>query len=118
MEPNGELITNNSRRQDQFSIQSIIGSYLFYRYLAIRDNNGEFAAISKTIEALDGYDEAILDRSLPSFMDEPLLQKPLPSPVLVPVNYEKVFPEFLPAVCKKVCVPVLQKCDTILHSTI
>jgi hypothetical protein len=93
MEPNGELITNNSRRQDQFSIQSIIGSYLFYRYLAIRDNNGEFADISKTIEALDGFDEAILDRSLPIFMDEPLLQKPLPSPVLLPVNYEKVFPD-------------------------
>lgn len=93
MEPNGELITNNSRRQDQFSIQSIMGSYLFYRYLAIRDNNWEFASISKTIEALDGFAESILDRSLPKFMDEPLLQKYLPTPVLIPVNYEKVFPE-------------------------
>lgn len=92
MEPNGELITNNSRRQDQFSIQSIMGSYLFYRYLAIHDNNGEFASISKTIEALDGFAESILDRSLPHFMDEPLLQKYLPSPILLPVNYEKVFP--------------------------
>jgi hypothetical protein len=92
MEPNGEVITNNSRRQDQFSIQSIIGSYLFYRYLAIRDNNGEFASVSKTIEALDGFKEAVIDRSLPRFIDEPLLQKPLPAPVLVPVNYEKVFP--------------------------
>lgn len=93
MEPNGEVITNNSRRQDQFSVQSIIGSYLFYRYLAIRDNNGEFASIAKTIETLKGFDQEIISRSLPRFMDEPLLQKPLPDPVLVPVNYEKVFPD-------------------------
>jgi hypothetical protein len=93
MEPNGEVITNNSRRQDQFSIQSIMGSYLFYRYLAIHDNNGEFASVARTIEALDGFDQAILDRSLPGFMDEPLLQRRLPSAAPVPVTYEKVFPE-------------------------
>lgn len=91
MEPNGEVITNNSRRQDQFSVQSIVESYLFYRYLAIRDNNGRFASISKTIEALDGFEKTIIDRALPSFMDEPLLQKHLPEPVLMPVDYEKVF---------------------------
>lgn len=91
MEPNGEVITNNSRRQDQFSIQSIMESYLFYRYLAIHDNDGKMASVAKTIEALDGFEEAIIDRSLPSFMHEPLLQKYLPEPVLMPVDYEKVY---------------------------
>ncbi len=78
MEPNGDLITNNSRRQDQFSIQSIVGSYLFYRFMAIHDNNSEFAAVAKFIEGLKGFEESIINQSLINFMEEPLLLKELP----------------------------------------
>lgn len=92
MEPNGEVITNNSRRQDQFSIQSIMGSYLFYRYMAIHDNSSEFSSISKTIEGLNDFEQNIVSNSLASFMVEPLLQKELPLDTPMPVNYEKVFP--------------------------
>jgi hypothetical protein len=92
MEPNGDLITNNSRRQDQFSTQRIVGSYLFYRYFAIHDNDSEFAAVTRFIEGLDGFEESILSRSLVSFMENPLLQEALPEPSVLPVYYEKVFP--------------------------
>jgi hypothetical protein len=91
MEPNGDLITNNSRRQDQFSTQRIVGSYLFYRYLAIHDNDSDFAAIARLIEGMDGFDETIISHSLVSFLENPLLQKELPEPSILPVNYEKVF---------------------------
>ena len=91
MEPNGDLITNNSRRQDQFSSQRIVWSYLFYRYLAIHDNDKDFAAIARLIEGMDDFGESIISRSLVSFLENPLLQKALPEPSVLPVNYEKVF---------------------------
>ncbi len=93
MEPNGDLITNNSRRQDQFSIQSIVGSYLFYRFMAIHDNNSEFAAVAKFIEGLKGFEESIINQSLINFMEEPLLLKELPPAAALPVNYVKIFPD-------------------------
>ena len=36
MEPNGDLVTNDSRRQDQYASKGIIPFYLHYRYMAIK----------------------------------------------------------------------------------
>lgn len=91
MEPNGDLVTTDSRRQDQFSSKSIISYYLSYRYLAIQDSNKEFAAIAKLIEGLKGFEESIMKHSLVDFMDVPLLRKNPPVPDPPPVNYEKFF---------------------------
>lgn len=91
MEPNGDLVTVDSRRQDQFSSKNIIDYYHHYRFLAIKDKNQEFAAITRFIENLEGFQELILDHSLFYFMEEPLLQQELPTIDPPPVNYEKLF---------------------------
>jgi hypothetical protein len=91
MEPNGDLVTTDSRRQDQYIGKRILSYYIHYRYIAIRDSNNKFAGIARTIENMDGFDKDVLDRSLFHFMENPLLQKALPSAVTPPVHYEKLF---------------------------
>lgn len=99
MEPNGDLVANDSRRQDQYSwirpdpntSLSILTYYLLYRHLAIRDNNNSFAAIARMMEQMQGFEERVLNRDLIYFLEEPLLQKELPNPATLPVNYEKLF---------------------------
>lgn len=91
MEPDGDLVTNDSRRQDQYLPTNILNYYLDYRYLAIRDNNGEFAAIAQFIEGIKDFDEKISADLLPFCLDEPLYLKPTPAPKNPPVNFEKFF---------------------------
>jgi hypothetical protein len=91
MEPNGDMVTTDSRRQDQYIGKRIISYYPFYRYLAIRDNNGKFAAIAKQIESFEGFEEGILNDLLFHFLENPLLQNEMPAAVTPPVSYEKLF---------------------------
>ncbi len=89
MEPDGELVTTDARRQDQYSSISILAYYKHYRYLAIKDKNSMFAAITELIENFDGFEEQVLSHSLVDFLEVPLLQKDLPARTSLPVNYEK-----------------------------
>lgn len=91
MEPDGELVTVDSRRQDQFMSRSIVVQYLHYRYLAIHDNNREFAAITRLMEQFEGFQEEVLDQALYWFLENPVLQKALPSGELPPDDFEKFF---------------------------
>jgi hypothetical protein len=91
MEPNGDLVTADSRRQDQYAGKNIVSYYLLYRYLANRDNNGKFSAIAKLIEGYNGFEEEVLNNSLFYFLENPLLQNELPAGTPPPVNYEKLF---------------------------
>lgn len=91
MDPDGELVTTNSRRQDQYGKKNIVSFYLHYRYMAIHDNQLMFAAVCKFIETLKGFEYEILRRGLFYFLEDPLLQKELPAPVQPPTDYEKVF---------------------------
>jgi len=91
MEPNGDLVTNDSRRQDQYLPTNILNYYLDYRYLAIKDNNAEFSAIAQFIEGVKGFDEKIIIDVLPFCLDEPLYLKPTPTPKKPPVSFEKFF---------------------------
>lgn len=91
LEPNGDLVTTDSRRQDQFSSKSVLDFYHHYRYLAIRDNNAEFAAVTKFVETVHGFEEEILNDLLYYFVEEPLYKKPLPVPKNLPTTFEKFF---------------------------
>ncbi|MDN3670376.1 hypothetical protein QWY93_13730 [Echinicola jeungdonensis] len=91
MEPNGDLVTTDSRRQDQYSHRSIVVQYLHYRFLAIHDENGEFANIVKQIEGFPGFDKIVVEEALFHFMENETLQKDLPAIEKVPTNFEKVF---------------------------
>lgn len=90
-EPNGDLVTTDSRRQDQYGSKSIVSFYLHYRYLAITNNNSKFAAIAGQIEGVKGFEEEVLNRHFFHFLENPLLQKQLPSATPPPVDYEKLF---------------------------
>jgi hypothetical protein len=91
MEPNGDLVTTDSRRQDQYISRSIVSFYLHYRYMAIRDNNNFFAGIATIIEKMQGFEEEVLDRDLFHFLENELLQKELGPGAVLPSNYEKLF---------------------------
>jgi hypothetical protein len=91
-ELNGDLVSNNSRRQDQYLCRHSTIFYLQYRYLAIRDQNSEFAAICKMIEATPWFDKEVLQQGLFYFQENEILRETLPSPVALPQRYEKLFP--------------------------
>lgn len=90
MDPNGDLITTDSRRQDQYKTKRMVTFYLHYRYMAIKDNNAKFAAIATLIEGMDGFDE-LLNTSYFHFLETPLLQEALPAPTTLETSYEKLF---------------------------
>lgn len=91
IEPDGELVSIDSRRQDQYVPRKSNIFYLQYRYMAILDNNPLFAAISKDMEGRNDYQEIILDRSLFYFLENKTLQKQLPLASSLP-DYEKLIP--------------------------
>jgi hypothetical protein len=65
------------------------GYYYSYRALALKEGNGQFAAMARQIERNAGVDHLV--REFPSFMEEPDLQRPMPASAALPVNYAKVF---------------------------
>ncbi|GAB2560660.1 hypothetical protein [Spirosoma aerophilum] len=93
LEPNGDLVTNDSRRQDQFMTVNCLPYYHDYRFMAIQDANPEFAAIARYIETVKGFDERISNDLLAYFLETPLYKQPLPTPKAPPINFEKFFRE-------------------------
>ncbi len=87
--PNGEVVTEASGRQDKAAIGTMEGYYYPYRYLALRDKNGDFAAMCRLIE------ETALPKvssQLNYFLEEPSLWEALPAPKPLPTEYAKAFP--------------------------
>ncbi|MCC5936330.1 MAG: hypothetical protein JJU34_03520 [Lunatimonas sp.] len=91
MEPNGDLVTFDSRRQDQYANRSIVVQYLHYRFLSLEEGNGRFATIARQIEGFPGFDRIIIGEALFYFMENPQLRKPLPPAESVPTDFERVF---------------------------
>ncbi len=92
MEPNGDIVTNDSRRQDQFMNKSIVTYYYFsYRYMAIKDGNKKFAVLTRQMENMKSFEEDVLNKGLFYFLEDTLLQQSLQQPLMQPDNYEKLF---------------------------
>ena len=91
MEPNGDMVTNDSRRQDQYMNKSIVLYYYHYRYMAVKDGNEQFAALTKLMENMKGFREEVLNRGLFHFLEDSLLQESLPIASAPSDNYEKLF---------------------------
>jgi hypothetical protein len=91
LQPDGELETVQSRRQDQDRPVHVSNFYLQYRYMAIRENNPVFAAVARLIAARPG--EGLVEGANPiiHFLEEPLLRKPLPEGGAIPSDYQRVF---------------------------
>lgn len=89
LHPNGEVVTEASNRQDKGTIGHLDGYYYALRFMAITDNNGEFAAMCRMVE------ENHLDRLssfLGYFLTTPITWKPLPAVRALPSSYVIAFP--------------------------
>lgn len=86
--PDGEVVTEASRRQDRGVRATMARYYYAYRTLALRDGNGRFAAMARQIER-----EAAPRHpgELSVWLTEPDFGRPLPPDSPLPVDYEKVF---------------------------
>jgi hypothetical protein len=91
LEPNGDLVTIDSRRQDQFMTKNILPFYLDYRYMALVDKSGDYAAITNFIENVAGFEDAVLSQALFHFIEVPLLKMGLPKMGVLLTNYEQFF---------------------------
>lgn len=98
-DPNGEVETIASRRQDQRagSHKFIWEYYTAYRYMAIHDNNGTFAAVARWIERdfLNeiGAASTNMSSALTCMLEYPEMTKELPAATPLPTDYVKVFPK-------------------------
>ena len=86
--PDGEVVTEASTRQDKYQRGSMGRYYYSYRYLALRDGNGRFAAMARQIEATA---QGRLAGELNAFLADPTLQRPLPPSAPLPTNFAKRF---------------------------
>ena len=82
--PDGEVVTEVSKRQDQF-VRGTMAAYWFpTQYLALHDNDGQFSTLARQLA--DNARLSIL-------MEYPELNAPLPAGAPLPEDYEKWFPE-------------------------
>ena len=86
--PDGEVVTEASRRQDRATRGSMARYYYAYRTLALRDGNGRFAAMCRQIE------RSVAPRhpgELAVYLTEPEFARALPADAPLPTDYAKVF---------------------------
>lgn len=81
----GEVVSEISRRQDLNARGNMSGYWFPLAYLALRDNNAQFATLAGQF--------APTSASLSALLEYPELSKPLPAPAALPDNFEKHFPE-------------------------
>ncbi len=83
LHPNGEVVTEVSRRQDLNTRGTMSGYWFALRYMAICDQNGLYASMLKPLEP-----EHV---ELARLMEYPELQKNLPAMTSMPENYEREY---------------------------
>ncbi|KFF02638.1 hypothetical protein [Flavobacterium reichenbachii] len=90
-ETNGDLVTVDSKRQDQFMSLKVTNFYLQYRYMAIKTNNAMFPYMVNLIEKLPEFTNDILSNSLAFFLENEVLRKQIPIESKVENDFEKFF---------------------------
>jgi hypothetical protein len=84
LHPDGEVVTEVSKRQDQFTRGTMAGYWFPLQYLATRDGDGQFATLARDL----GAEHARLS----TLLEYPDLAAALPASVALPDDYEKQFP--------------------------
>lgn len=90
-EPNGEVESVHSRRQDQTALRYVPEFWMQYRELAIRDGDGRFAAVAALLRergAGQTFGETPLGDRLAELLDRPELARRLPQVTAVPDDFE------------------------------
>lgn len=90
-EPNGDLVTVDSRRQDQFMELDVSKFYLQYRYMAIRTKNPILSHMVHLIERLPNFTTEILSHTLVNFMENSELQNEVSLNYKIENDFEKFF---------------------------
>ncbi|WP_114750714.1 hypothetical protein [Pleomorphovibrio marinus] len=88
LHPNGEIVTEASGRQDNSIVATLERYYYPYRYMALRDRNGHFAAACKLIE------NSVFEKAsgfLYYFLEDTSLWEELPPSKPLPTNYVRKF---------------------------
>jgi hypothetical protein len=80
----GEVVTEISRRQDQYTRGGLAGYWFSLTYLAVTDQDGLFASMAR--QAAEGV-------RLSALLEYPELSRPLPAPRPLPSDYERTFGE-------------------------
>lgn len=88
LHPDGEVVTEASKRQDRGLRATAARYYYAYRTLALRDGNGRFAAMCRQIEQGAG---ASHPAELAVVLTEPEFARALPAEAALPTDYAKVF---------------------------
>jgi hypothetical protein len=84
LHPDGEVVTEVSRRQDQFVRGTMAGYWFPVQYLAVHDGDGQFAALARGLTD---------NMRLSALLEYPELLKALPAAAALPSDYEKSMPE-------------------------
>jgi hypothetical protein len=83
LHPDGEVVTEVSKRQDQFVRGTMAGYWFPLNYLAVNDGDGQFAALARGL--------APENARLSALLEYPELAGPLPPSAALPEDYEKWF---------------------------
>ena len=86
--PDGEVVTEASRRQDRYRRGSMARYYFAYRSMALEDRNGRFAAMTREIERSA---RSQLRGELSTFLSDPAFGRDLPPDEALPTDYAKFF---------------------------
>lgn len=86
-EPNGDLVTVDSKRQDQFMNITVSKFYLQYRYMAIHTQNPKFAYMVNLIENIPDFEQD----ALVEFMTNPELQQAILLKPKIKNDFEEFF---------------------------
>ena len=84
LHPGGEVVTEISRRQDQYNRGGMERYWLPLRYLAIHDKDGQFAEVVRRIEEKGA--------SLSAYLRYPELLQPLPASKALPEDFHRLMP--------------------------
>lgn len=85
LHPDGEVVTEVSKRQDQFVRGTMAGYWFPAQYLAVHDSDGEFAALARQLTPENAR--------LSALMEYPELLKALPASAMLPSDYERWMPD-------------------------
>jgi hypothetical protein len=84
LHPDGEVVTEVSRRQDQFVRGTMAGYWFPLQYLAAHDGDPQFSGLARQLSPEHARLSALLEY--------PELAAPLPEPAPLPDDYEKWMP--------------------------
>ncbi len=87
--PNGEIATEASGRQDQYQVGTLREYFYPYHYMAIKDQQGIFAAMSSLITQTLSPQHLI--RNLAYIQEDSTLNEPLPPSKHIPNAYRRFF---------------------------